>query len=110
MQSVTDISARDAAARRENAPPGECILLDVREDKELLICRIEGATHIPMNDIPRRVGEIDPRKEVIVFCHHGRRSYQVAAFLKQQGYPIVRNMAGGIDAWSVEVDPSVPRY
>ena len=110
MNSAIEISARDAASRRENAPPGECILLDVREDKELALSRIDGALHIPMNDIPRRMGEIDQRKEVIVFCHHGQRSLRVAAFLKQQSFPTVRSMAGGIDAWSVEVDPTVPRY
>ena len=110
MKMVEEISAREAASRRETAPPGECILLDVRENEELRICRIDGALHIPMNDIPRRMGEIDRRKEVIVVCHHGQRSYNVAAFLKQQGFPTVKSMAGGIDAWSVEVDPSIPRY
>ena len=107
---IQEISARDAASHRENAPPGECTLLDVREDKELLLARIDGAVHIPMTDIPRRMGELDPRKEVIVFCHHGQRSYKVAAFLKQQGFPTVKSLAGGIDAWSLEVDPTVPRY
>ena len=110
MKMVEEITARRVASRRETAPPGECILVDVREDEELRISRIDGALHIPMNDIPRRMGEIDPRKEVIVFCHHGQRSYNVAAFLKQQGFATVKSMAGGIDAWSQEVDPAIPRY
>lgn len=110
MKSVEEISARDAARRVADMPGGECILLDVREDDELKICRIAEAAHIPMGDIPRRMGELDRRKEIIVFCHHGVRSYNVASFLKQQGFANVKSMAGGIEAWSVNVDPSVPRY
>lgn len=110
MKTVEEISARDAAQRASELPSGECVLLDVREDDELKVCQIAHAAHIPMGDIPRRMGELDRRKEIIVFCHHGVRSYNVAVFLKQQGFANVKSMAGGIEAWSIEVDSSVPRY
>ncbi|MBI5864487.1 MAG: sulfurtransferase [Planctomycetes bacterium] len=63
-----------------------------------------------VNDVPGRLDELDREKQIIVFCHHGVRSYSVASFLKQQGFPNVLSMAGGIEAWSLEVDPAVPRY
>lgn len=110
MKTVEEISAQVAARRLVEMPAGECVFVDVREDDELKICRIAHAVHIPMGDIPRRMGELDRRKEIIVFCHHGVRSYNIASFLKQQGFANVKSMAGGIEAWSVEVDPSMPRY
>lgn len=86
------------------------LLLDCREHEELLLCRIPGALHIPMHDLPLRLHELDPQREIIVFCHHGMRSQAVAAFLREQGFFRVLSMRGGIDAWATEVDPSVPRY
>ena len=65
---------------------------------------------IPMNEIPARIAELDPARPLAVLCHHGARSMQVASFLKHHGFEHVANVAGGIDAWSVEVDASVPRY
>ncbi|MBI3089971.1 MAG: sulfurtransferase [Candidatus Tectomicrobia bacterium] len=85
-------------------------LLDVREPEELAISSLRGAKHIPMNSIPERLDELDPRHEIVVFCHHGMRSQMVADFLEQNGFSNVKNMAGGIDAWSQHVDPRVPRY
>lgn len=89
---------------------GAVHLLDCREHDEVLIARISGAAHIPMNDIPQRLGDIPRDRPVVVYCHHGRRSDRVAAWLLQQGFADVANMTGGIDAWSRLVDPSVPRY
>ena len=63
-----------------------------------------------MREVPSRSGEIPPDREIIVFCHHGARSAQVATYLLRNGYSRVRNLAGGIDAWSSLVDPSIPRY
>jgi rhodanese-related sulfurtransferase len=92
------------------AQPAPPLLLDVREADEWRFCRIDGAVHLPMSQIARRVGELDPAWPMIVYCHHGIRSHRVAEFLLHQGFADVANLAGGIDAWSVQVDPSVPRY
>ena len=85
-------------------------LIDVREPAEFAIARIEGAELIPMRTIPGAVARLGSGDErLIVFCHHGVRSLNAVHWLRGQGIEAV-SMAGGIDAWSVEVDPSVPRY
>ena len=93
--------------------PRPPVLLDVREPWELALARldIEGTPTvcIPMSEIVARVAELDPEVPVLALCHHGMRSQQVAAFLEHQGYTSF-NVSGGIDAWSLEVDASVPRY
>lgn len=87
-------------------------LLDVREPHEVATARIAGSTHIPMKQIPERLAELEPQKagRIIVHCHHGGRSLRVTQYLRQQGFEQAQNMAGGIDAWSLEIDPAVPRY
>ncbi|HXQ21155.1 MAG TPA: rhodanese-like domain-containing protein [Candidatus Acidoferrales bacterium] len=89
---------------------GDLVLLDVREPEELAVASIQGAMHIPMGDVPRRFHELDPERQIVVFCHHGIRSASVVQFLAQRDFERVVNLAGGIDAWSRIVDPSVPRY
>ena len=84
-------------------------ILDVREPFEYQIANIGGKL-IPMNDVPKRLAEIDREREVVVQCKSGGRSQKVAEFLKQAGYPKVANLAGGILAWSNEIDPKVPKY
>ena len=86
------------------------LLLDVREPWEWQTARIEGAQHIPMREIPARLGELDPDQEVVAICHHGGRSQQVAMFLEKNGFAKVHNLTGGVDAWSRTVDPAVPLY
>jgi rhodanese-related sulfurtransferase len=86
------------------------LLVDCRESREVALCRIGGALHIPMNDIPMRLKELDPTRETIIYCHHGRRSLMVAGYLANQGFERVYSLRGGIEAWSDEVDPTVPRY
>ena len=90
------------------------LLLDVREGWEVALAaiRIVGADalHIPMHEVPARLAEIDPSRPVLCICHHGVRSSQVVAFLERAGFDDVYNLAGGIDAWSVQADPRVPRY
>ena len=92
----------------------QALLLDVREPWEVELAAISlpgvGAKHMPMGSIPQRLSELDPAQSIVCICHHGVRSLQVVAFLERNGYPSVYNLAGGIDAWSVEVDPTVPRY
>ena len=86
------------------------LILDVREPGEIAIAPFPGATHIPMGDIPSRLTELDPDREIVVLCHHGVRSAQVAMYLARMGFERILNLAGGIDAWSETADPSTPRY
>ena len=90
----------------------EFLLLDCREEAEFAHVRIEGATLLPMSEIQQRSGEIEEWKgrPVVVYCHHGGRSLQVTHWLRQQGWEQAQSMAGGIDVWAVEIDPSLPRY
>ena len=100
--------------RAFTATEPQALLLDVREPWEVQLARIElpgiAALHIPMNDIPQRLDEIDALQPVVCICHHGVRSAQVVAFLQQRGCPRVYNLAGGIDAWSAQIDNAVPQY
>jgi len=88
------------------------LLLDCREQQEFDHCRIDGSLLIPMNETPKRVGELEPYREkrIVVHCHHGGRSHNVGQWLIGQGFQQVQNMTGGIDAWSLSVDPEIPRY
>jgi rhodanese-related sulfurtransferase len=86
------------------------ILLDVRADWELKMCSLPGSLHIPMHLIPVRFGELKPKDEIVVICHHGRRSMQVAMFLQNQGFSALHNLTGGVEAWAGEVDPTMARY
>jgi rhodanese-related sulfurtransferase len=86
------------------------LLIDVREVAEYEMARIEGARLLPLSRFNEWVGSLDPAAETVVMCHHGIRSAQVCAFLARQGFMKLSNLAGGIDSWSQEVDPSVPLY
>lgn len=89
------------------------VLVDVREPMEHQICSIGGAHLIPMNTVPAQVQSIEAAADealVVVFCHHGVRSLSVVNWLRQQGVENCQSMAGGIDRWSAEIDPGVPRY
>jgi rhodanese-related sulfurtransferase len=105
MREVTPTAVRgrlDAGA--------ELVLLDVREADEVAHCRIAGAVHIPMGDVPARLSELDPDRDLVVYCHHGQRSAAVVAFLERHDFTRVENLQGGIERWSLEVDPTIPRY
>ena len=104
----SEMTARELASRL--AGPAVPLVLDVREPEEIAIASLKGARTIPMNDIPSRHGELPRDAEIVVLCHHGMRSAQVVGFLAAQGFTQVVNLRGGIDAWSLDVDPSVPRY
>jgi glyoxylase-like metal-dependent hydrolase (beta-lactamase superfamily II)/rhodanese-related sulfurtransferase len=84
-------------------------ILDVREPAEYKAANI-GGTLIPLAEIPKRYGELDPKREIIVHCHSGGRSARAVEFLYEKGFTHVKNLLGGIDAWSVKIDPKVPRY
>ena len=113
-----EITAADAAALRESG----AVFLDVRTPMELNQASIDGAVVIEMQSLPQRLSEVtglvdnggvEPAKPLVVFCHGGVRSLQVVRWLRSQDaerFAVARSMAGGIDAWSTTVDPSVPRY
>jgi rhodanese-related sulfurtransferase len=86
------------------------VLLDVREPVELEMAAVPTALHIPMRDVPSRLAELDRESPIVVMCHTGRRSFMVAQYLVGNGFSQVFNLRGGIDAWSTEIDPQVPRY
>lgn len=105
---IEDLLPAEFVRRRDSGELWQ--LLDVREAWEISIARIDGSIDIPMNEIPARLGELDASVPVAVFCHSGGRSAQVAQYLAQCGCDRVANIVGGIDAWSSDVDESIPRY
>ncbi|HSE57871.1 MAG TPA: rhodanese-like domain-containing protein [Nitrospiraceae bacterium] len=86
------------------------VLLDVREPWEYSLAKLEGSILIPLGTLPHSLDQLDRNAEIIAYCHHGMRSADATSFLLQQGFVNVKNLIGGIDAWSVQVDASVPRY
>jgi len=92
------------------ANPDGVLLIDVREIFEHQTARIEGAQLIPMRQIPEHVDTLPKDKHLLIQCHHGGRSLRVTEFLRARGYLRVTNVAGGIHAWSLRIDPSVPTY
>lgn len=102
-----EISAVDTAFLLKST---NAAILDVREENELSICRIEGALHIPMAEVPDRYAELPKDAPLIVFCHHGMRSLKVVEYLKARGLENAINLTGGIHAWANEVDAEMPRY
>jgi len=109
MEQITPAQLAEWAKGQTQRP----VLLDVREGWE---CQTASATadaldlvHMPMQSIPARLDELDKSRPIACLCHHGSRSMQVAAFLQQNGFQVV-NVAGGIHAWSPQVDPSIPVY
>lgn len=102
-----EISAVDTAFLLKST---NAAILDVREENELSICRIEGALHIPMAEVPDRYAELPKDVPLIVFCHHGMRSLKVVEYLKARGLENAINLTGGIHAWANEVDAEMPRY
>jgi rhodanese-related sulfurtransferase len=104
-----EISVADVKSMRDAEQ--EITVLDVREPWELDVARISGSKHIPMGDIPSRFNqELNPDDHIVVVCHHGVRSMNVTAWLRQQGFERVQSLRGGIDRWSREIDSSVPLY
>jgi rhodanese-related sulfurtransferase len=108
--SLPEISVGEAKVRLSGPNPPR--LIDVREADEYAAARIPGAELLPLSQWPAIVAEklTDPTQPLLIQCHHGGRSARAADFLIRSGYTDVTNLAGGIDAWSVEIDPSVPRY
>jgi adenylyltransferase/sulfurtransferase len=105
---MEDITVTDLAARIKSGDAP--IIIDVREPEEYAIARIEGAQLKPLGDIMEWSQELDREREYVLQCHTGSRSAYAAQILRQLGFKNVRNLIGGIDAWSARVDPGVPRY
>jgi rhodanese-related sulfurtransferase len=104
-----EISAAEVKSMRDAGK--DFTVLDVREPWEFGVARIVGSKQIPMGDIPARFQqELDPENHIVVVCHHGVRSMNVTAWLRQQGFEKVQSLRGGIDRWSREIDPAVPLY
>ncbi len=105
---ISEITPVDLKARIDNGD--NLVLLDIREEIETKICQIKGSVHIPMQEIPSRLSELDMHSDLIIYCKTGERSYAVANFLKKSGFNRVANLYGGTLAWSETVDPSMPKY
>jgi len=106
---VKNLSPREFLERRAGGMSST--LLDVREDWEIALAPVPAeSVHIPMQRISERIGELDAGKEIVVICRSGGRSAQVAEFLASRGFTSVFNLAGGILAWSRDLDPRIPQY
>ena len=108
--SRADYEIRPEALRQKMDAGEHFVLLDVRRPDEVATSALPNAVHIPIEEIEERAGELSPDAETIVFCHHGVRSLSVTVYLRNLGFRDVTSLAGGIDLWSVRIDPSVPRY
>ncbi len=98
-------------ANASAGPEDDTILIDVREPWERETAAIAGSVAMPMGEIPARAHqELDPDAHIVAVCHHGVRSLSVAAWLRQEGFSRAQSLAGGIERWSQEIDPAVPRY
>lgn len=104
-----ELSVHETKALQESAPDRTAII-DVREPFELDICRLPGAEHIPMRQIPEHLDTLPRDKHLLILCHSGMRSLRVTEFLRARGFEAVSNITGGIEAWAAEIDPSLPRY
>jgi rhodanese-related sulfurtransferase len=105
---IEEITVQDLDEWRKSGK--SFVLLDVRDPDEVATVRLEGSVWIPMREIPQRIGELDPADAIAVMCHHGGRSERVAAFLASRGFTRVVNVAGGIDAYAVHIEPALARY
>ena len=108
MQNDFEISPAELQAKLIAKMP--LILIDVREKEEYDICCLKEAQLISIRDLPSRAGELDAGAEMVLYCHHGMRSLQAALWLRKNGFPNVKSLSGGIEAWAEEIDPSMERY
>lgn len=108
MKTVLEISVQEAQEQLSQKNP-QPTLLDVRENMEVAVCRINGATHIPLHELEDALEKLPKDNPVLVYCHHGRRSLLAANYLNSKGFVAISIM-GGIDAWAQHIDPSLARY
>ena len=105
IENITPLQLKELLAKED--PP---LVLDVREREELKICALPNSVHIPLGNLPGEWNKLPDGRVIVTLCHHGRRSFQAALFLKNHGFTQVLNLAGGIHAWAEQVDPSMKRY
>ena len=108
VNEMREITPAELAAALAGATPP--LVVDVREPWEWELARLDGATHLPLREIPARMSELDTRREVVTVCHHGVRSLRARELLMSAGFAHVRSLAGGIDAWAEEIAPGMARY
>ena len=105
---MDEISPQELKARLDRGD--RPVLVDVRQDWETKLCRLDNAVHIPIEEIEFRTEELNPDDEIVVYCHQGVRSAAVAAYLREIGFAKAANLAGGLDLWARTVDPAMRRY
>jgi rhodanese-related sulfurtransferase len=104
------LAASDSPLDEAVASRPKPLLLDVREAWEYELCHLAGSLSMPMRTVPARLDELDASADVVVICHHGARSMQVAMFLAHNGFSSLYNLAGGVNAWAHDVDPAMRKY
>ena len=107
---IPQLSPSEVARWRADSSRAAPLVVDVREPWEVELCRIDGAISIPLGEIEQRADELPRDRALVMVCHHGGRSQHAAMLLAGAGFPQVHNMRGGIDAWALEVDPTMKRY
>ena len=112
MTLPTEIIPSDASTLFDTSKSDDCLLLDCRTEEEYSIAKIAQSKLIPMQEIPERLDELEPwkQKRLVVHCHHGIRSLRVAKWLREQGFKNAQSLKGGIEAWTNEIDSSIPSY
>jgi len=110
QQLPLETTCQDVAAAQ--AAGDDFLLLDCREPDEHALVRIAGAVLLPLGELPERLSELEPQRgrRIVVHCHHGGRSLRAAKWLRANGFSQAQSLAGGIDAWAEQIDPSLPRY
>ena len=107
---IQEIAPAELLLWREDAQRRPPLVVDVREDWELERCALSDSMHVPMRELPARLGELPRDRDLVVVCHHGVRSRFAARFLAGAGYAPVFNLTGGVEAWAADVDPTLARY
>jgi len=107
---IPQLEAEELQSWLADATRARPLVLDVREPWEQEVCLIPESLTIPMQQVPARLQELPADTDIVVVCHHGMRSLQVAGFLQQSGFERIYNLTGGIAAWADQVDPDMPRY
>lgn len=102
------ITVRELKTRQDQGD--DIFLLDVREPHEYSMAKIEGSVLIPLGELANSLNKLDKNTEIVAYCHKGMRSADAVGFLLQQGFANVKNLIGGIESWSIEIDNAVPRY